>query len=85
MAKLNWQKVNQQSKAQSFKEKSPTPSYFNFDDNKLWTLQGKYHGTHYSKLPTDYLFWILDNSTSGKHKGIAESEIYNRYHQLSNT
>lgn len=85
MAKLNWQKINQQSKAQAFNEKAPEPVPLNFDNNKLWSLRGKYYGTHYTKLPIDYLFWILDNSTSGKHKGIAESEIYRRYHELSNT
>ena len=85
MAKLNWQKIHQQSKAQSYQEKSPTNSYLNFDDNQLWNLGGKYYGIHYSKLPLDYLFWILDNSKSGKHKGIAENELYKRYNQLSNT
>jgi hypothetical protein len=85
MAKFNWQKINQQSKAQSFKEKTPGLFPLNFDDNKLWSLKGKYHGVHYSKLPLSYLEWILDNSNSGKHKGIAENELYRRYNELSNT
>jgi len=85
MAKLNWQKIQQQSKAQSFQEKSPTVAYLNFNDNQLWSLRGKHYGVHYSKLPLDYLCWVLDNSQSGKHKGIAENELYKRYNQLSNT
>jgi len=85
MAKLNWQKLNQQSRYQSSKEKGLTPSYFSFEDNNLWTIPGKYYGTHLHKLPNNYLFWILDNSTSGKHKGLAEGEIYRRYNELSNT
>jgi hypothetical protein len=85
MAKLNWQKINQQSKAQSFNEKAPQAVSLNFDDNKLWSLRGKYYGIHYTKLPLHYLEWVLDNSTSGKHKGIAESELYRRFHELSNT
>jgi len=85
MAKLNWQKVQQQSKQQSFNEKAPGKSYFSFDDNNLWSLTGKYYGTHLSKLPNKYLFWILENSKSGKHQGIAEGEIYRRYRNLSNT
>lgn len=85
MAKFNWQKINQQSKAQSFKEKNQGSYYLNFDEDKLWSLKGKYYGIHYSKLPLHYLEWILDKSKSGKHKGIAENELYRRYNELSNT
>jgi hypothetical protein len=85
MAKLNWQKLNIQSKVQSINERTATPSYLNFDDNNLWALHGKYYGIHIGKLPTDYLFWISDNSTSGKYKSIAEGEIYRRYRELTNT
>lgn len=85
MAKLNWQKLRQQSKQQTWNEQVGDPSSLDFDKCGLWTLPGKYYGIHYSKLPTDYLFWILDNSHSGKHKGIAENEVYRRYHELPNT
>lgn len=85
MAKLDWQKLNQQSKTQSLRERHTVPSYLNFDDNKLWSLPGKHYGIHISKLSTDYLGWIIDNTTSGKHRGIAEHELYRRYALLSNT
>jgi hypothetical protein len=85
MSKLNWQKLNYQSKQQAFREKSETPAPFNYDDNSLWSLPGKHYGTHLTKLPLNYLLWILDNSTSGKYKGIAESELYRRYNELPNT
>ena len=84
MAKLNWQKLNQKSKQQSFNEKAPTPYPLSFKDNGLWAVKGKYYGIHLSKLPNDYLFWITEKFT-GIHKDIAESEIYRRYNQLTNT
>lgn len=85
MAKLNYHKLNQQSKAQSVKERHNVASYLNFDDDGIWSLRGKYYGIHKSKLPNDYLFWILDNHSTGKFRGIAENEIYKRFHELSNT
>ena len=84
MSKLNWEKLNRQSRQQSYLDKTADVS-MNYDDLGLWSLRGKHYGTHIHKLPTDYLFWIIDNSTSGKYKGIAENEIYRRYSDLSNT
>ena len=84
MAKLNWQKLNQQSRQQSFNEKAQTPYPLSFKNNNLWAVKGKYYGTHLSKLPNNYLFWITENFT-GTHKEIAESEIYRRYNNLTNT
>lgn len=85
MAKLNWQNASYQSKQQTLKESAPSNYYLNFDDNLLWSLSGKHYGVHIHKLPLNYLMWILDNSTSGKYKGIAENELYRRYNELSNT
>ena len=84
MSKLNWQKLNRQSKQQTIQNRSGDVP-MDFDKCGLWSLPGKYYGIHYNNLPTDYLFWILDNSHSGKHKGIAENEVYRRYNELSNT
>ena len=86
MAKLNWQRVSIQSKQQTYKETLPSNHhYINYDDNQLWSLHGKYHGIHLSKLPVNYLGWILDNSTSIKHKAIAETELRRRYNELTPT
>lgn len=85
MAKLNWQKINQQTKQQTINERSRTSVYFSLEENNLWSLHGKYYGIHYGKLPVDYLFWILENTKSTKHKSIAESEIYKRYRETTNT
>jgi len=85
MARLNWQKLNQQSRQQSHREKSSSPSGLAFSDNYLWALQGKYYGTSIKNLPTNYLFWILDNHSTGKYREQAEGEIYRRYRELSNT
>ena len=85
MAKLNWQRVSIQSKQQTYKETASSTNYINYDDNQLWSLSGKYYGTHLSKLPVNYLGWIVDNSTSIKHKDIAEAEMRRRYNKLTNT
>ena len=83
MAKLNWQRVSIQSKQQTYKETTPSNHYINYDDNQLWSLLGKHYGIHLSKLPVNYLGWILDNSTSIKHKAIAETELRRRYNELT--
>ena len=85
MAKgFNWEKLRKQSLQQSINERNALDFKMNFDDNRLWSLKGKYYGTHLSKLPNDYLFWVIDNF-EGKYKGIAEGEVYRRYNELSNT
>jgi uncharacterized protein (DUF3820 family) len=45
-------------------------------ENK-WTLFGKHYGTPIDKLPQSYLIWIIEN-IQGKHKELAEKEIFRR-------
>ena len=90
MAKLNYQKLNQDSKQQSFKEQAPSvyPTELFFKNNNLWHLQGKYFGIHINKLPLNYLCWIIDTQlhpTKRQYREIAEAELYRRYNDSSNT
>ena len=80
MARLKWQTINRQNKQNSVSIKATISHPLNFESSKLWSLRGKYHGTHLNKLPTDYLFWVIDN-IKGIHKEIAEGEIYRRFHE----
>ena len=87
MSKLNWSKLQRQSKEQSFRnntESSYATSTF-YKDNNIWHLRGKHFGTHIHKLPLEYLGWIIDNNLGSQYKEIAESELYRRFHELSNT
>ena len=89
MAKLNWQKVSQQSKIQSSKERfsvnNRSEDYVKREKG-LWMQKGKYFEKHISTLPLDYLEWIIDNPKLRTHfKKQAQEELRRRYQNLSNT
>ena len=90
MSKLNYQKLNQQSRQQTFNDQAPsgysTAAFFK--DNNIWHLKGKYFGTHISKLPLDYICWIVDTQLHPakiQYRECAEAELYRRYSKLTNT
>lgn len=57
-----------------------------YKDNNLWTLPGKYQGTHIHNLPLHYLSWLIDNFKDGEAKQQAIDELYRRYQESnSNT
>lgn len=89
MAKLNWEKLNQQSKAQSAFEQerfenSHKADFHLFNKAGLWSLKGKHYGKPIKTLPLSYLEWVIDNFGSAPHRQLAEKELRRRYEQ-SNT
>lgn len=88
MARLNWQKLSVDSKQQAAREfylqQQPIggSSKSFYKNNKLWHIQGKHLGTHYSKLPLHYLNWVVDN-LKGDAKQIATDELYRRFAELT--
>lgn len=88
MTKLNWERLNKDSKAQSVRDQehfanSANADYYMFLASELWAIKGKHYGHPIKALPLWYLDWAIDNIT-GIHRDIAEKELRRRYH-LSNT
>lgn len=86
MAKIDWSKHRYlKLKGETFKDKpiGGTSKSF-YLENKLWHIKGKYYGTHYGKLPLQYLNWVVDN-LDGVAKQLAIDELYRRFAKLSNT
>jgi hypothetical protein len=88
MAKLNWQKLAQQSKAQSSQENTKQDTAIWHQkivmQNQFWML-GKHKGIRVSKLPVDYLCYISETFDKGSaYKQRADSELRKRYKQLNN-
>ena len=88
MAKLNWEKLHQQSKAQSAQEQerfenSYKADFHMFNKAGLWSLKGKHYGKPIKTLPLSYLEWVIDNFDSKLHRQLAEDELRRRYN--SNT
>jgi hypothetical protein len=84
MAKIDWSKHKHlKLKGDAFKD-LPIGGYRNnfYRENNLWTLTGKYLGTHIHKLPLHYLNWAVDNLKSQQHRQQAIDEIYRRHGQL---
>ena len=87
MAKLNWQRVQQQSKAQSLLEND-------WRDHNIWKqkliqngqhwLIGKHKGKLVKDLPIYYLCYISEKFQEGNaYKQRADKEIYRRHKKLS--
>ena len=87
MAKLDWQKVADQSKIQSAKEKYSKDNHIEYLRKEgLWMLKGKYFEKEIKSLPLNYLEWIIDNNKVRIHfKKQAQEELRRRYKELSNT
>lgn len=88
MAKLNWQRVQVQSKAQTALENDRA-------DHRKWKnklimqgdhwIVGKYKGTLVKKLPIHYLCYVSENFAEGDiYKQRADSELRRRYKLLNN-
>ena len=82
MAKLNWQKLTQDSKAQRDTTADWTQSRYDHIVNAtkrrlLWPI-GKHKGVLISKLSARYLCWASENLT-GLAKRLADKELRHRY------
>ena len=87
MAKIDWSKHKiKKEKGEAFKALPVGGSPYRFyKDNNIWTLPGKYQGTHIHKLPLNYLTWLIDNFKDGEAKQQAIDELYRRHGELTNT
>ena len=87
MAKIDWSKHTTLKLKGEARKELPAGGYQNqfYKDSNLWTLKGKYYGTHIHKLPLNYLSWLIDNFTTGSHRQQAIDELYRRHNELSNT
>ena len=85
MAKIDWSKHSfNKAKTDAYKELPKGGSQYQFyKDNNLWTLPGKYQGTHIHKLPLHYLDWLIQNFKDGEAKQQAIDELYRRYQELN--
>ena len=86
MAKLDWEKLSQQSKIQTSKERysadNRSADYVKRQKG-LWMLKGKYFEKPISSLPLDYLEWVIDNPKLRTHfKKQAQDELRRRYKNL---
>ena len=83
MAKLNWQRVQQQSKAQSLLEQD-------LRDHAIWKQKlvlhgehwiiGKYKGKKVKELPIQYLCFVSETFSEGNvYKQRADKELHRRY------
>lgn len=82
MAKaINWSKHKQLTLKGDMLRDLPKGGSQNtfYKDNNLWTMRGKYYGSHIHNLPLHYLNWLVDNFDSGSYKQAAIDELYRRY------
>lgn len=88
MTKLNWEKLNQQSKIQSANERFSSNIYNEeyVREEGVWMQKGKYFEKPINKLPLDYLEWVIENPKMRTHfKKQAQDELRRRYEELTNT
>lgn len=48
------------------------------NNSKIWLVGKKHAGKHITKVPTDYLNWVIDNFSNGSWKNIAMREVERR-------
>jgi hypothetical protein len=87
MAKIDWSKHKANKDKGEYLQNLPVGGgqYRFYKDNNLWTLKGKYQGSHIHKLPLNYLDWIVNNFKDCEAKQQAIDELYRRYAELTNT
>jgi len=86
--KRDWTKHNYKKLRSEFLSEQPVGGSRHqfYKNNNLWTLPGKYQGTHIHNLPLHYLSWLIDNFRDGEAKQQAVDELLRRYQTLdSNT
>ena len=78
MAKLNWQKLHIESKAQTNNRVANQEDWRRKHKN-TWLL-GKHYGKKINELSTKYLIWASENLPEGNvHKSKADVELIRRY------